>query len=465
MRLITCFVASLLWISPWAHAASLQLPPSQTYTLDNGARVILTPSHDVPMIVAEIAIRGGALADAQGKEGSAALLSDLLLKGAGSRDAKAFVEASADVGGELSLSTAREALWASANFHATDADLMLSLLADALQRPHLAQAEFDKLQTRAIQSLAAVKDGDPRALLTTYGDAWLFRNHPYGRPVKGSEASLKAITLDDLKQYFRAQVGADRAIISIAGDFDPDIMRGAVQKAFGEWHKASAAEPSVVAAERQSGARVLLVDKPGATQTYFWIGQVGVAIDDPAYAAQNLVQTLFGGRFTSMLNTELRVKSGLTYGAGAGLARFAQPGAAYWFSYTRTDATAKAIDLGLEVQARLQQQALSTAQITSARNYVLGQFAPNYQTLEQIAEALANLVLYHQDRARLESYDAALADATNEAVNAARAVFPAGRDYAMVVIGDAQLIGKDISRYGQVTRMRITDPGFLPAAQ
>lgn len=457
-------VVALLWLAaPWA--AALNLPASQQFTLDNGMVVILTPKPDVPMISARVAIRGGALADAPGLEGSASLLADLLGKGAGTRDAQAFVRAVADVGGELAFSADREAVWVSADFLAADAPLMLELMADALQRPQLDQAEFDKLRTRAVQSLVAMKDGDPRGLVSIYGEAWLFRGHPYGRSVSGDETSLQRLKRADLEAYFKTQLGADRAILSLAGDFEPGQMIQAIQSRFGQWRKATGALPEVSAQARVKGRQVLFVDKPGATQTYFWIGQVGAAVGDAAEPAQNLVQTLFGGRFTSMLNTELRVKSGLTYGARASLDRMALPGAAAWSSFTRTDATVRAIDMGLAVQARLHAEPLNDAALESARNYVLGQFAPDYETSGQLAEAFAALALHGLSRDNLAQYDHRIQTASVQAVNAARSVFANNDDYAMVVIGDGDKIAKDLARYGTVTRMRITDPGFLPAAQ
>ena len=87
------------------------------------------------------------------------------------------------------------------------------------------------------------------------------------------------------------------------------------------------------------GGRLLLIDKPDATQTYFRIGQPGIAHSDPDRTALQLVNTLFGGRFTSMLNDALRVNSGLTYGAAATLDLYREPGAITISTYTRTETT------------------------------------------------------------------------------------------------------------------------------
>ena len=446
-------------------AAGLSLPAYDQVKLDNGITVLLMQKPDVPMIAVRVVIRGGSLADAKGKEGNAAMLADLLSKGAGSRDAFGYAETIENVGGDLSFRAGREAIYASAEFLARDADLMLELLADALQRPALKPAEFEKLRTRAIQSLAASKDGDPRNLIGTYGQAWLFRGHAYGRPVTGDARSLAALTIEDLNAFYRDHLGADRTTIAIAGDFDPAAMRAKVERVFGEWRKAAAVLPEVPAKLRESGRRVLLVDKPGATQTYYWAGNVGVSEHDPARAAQDLVQTVFGGRFTSMLNTELRIKSGLSYGANASLARFAQPGWASISSFTRTDATAQALDVTFATLARLHTDGIDAETLTSAKRYVLGQFAPEYETASQLAEAISELDLYGQSRDRIDGYGDRIQAASAADVAAARSVFANGDDTLLVAIGDASKIRDAVAKYGPVTEMKISEPGFVPATQ
>src|SRR5690606_35021956 len=182
MRISTLVVLTVSLATSLAHAG-MRLPDAESFTLENGAQVLLVPKKDTPLVAARIAIRGGALADAPGKEGTAALLAEMLGKGAGERDATAFVNAAENVGGDIAFSADREALWVRGDFLAEDAALMFELLSDALLRPILADSELEKLRNRAIQSLIASKDGDPRGLLGTYGNAWLFRDHPYGRPI------------------------------------------------------------------------------------------------------------------------------------------------------------------------------------------------------------------------------------------------------------------------------------------
>ena len=458
-------LATLAVASPHAtHAAegNIRLPDYTTTTLENGATLLLVPNKDVPLVAASVRVRGGSLADAKGKEGTASLLSDMLSQGAGQRDALAFAQAVDGAGGSLGFSSSGESINASAQFLSRDTGLMLSLIADALQRPKMEQAEFDKLRKRAIAGIATAKDSDPRQLIGIYADAWLFRDHPYGRAAGGDETSLAAITLEDLQAFRRQQMGGDRLIIAIAGDFDPDTVTAQARKAFGGWAAAEGTLPTATAKAAETGRRVLLVDKPGATQTYFALTNIGSRHGDPAEAAQDLVQTAFGGRFTSMLNTELRVKSGLTYGARSGIDRPRQPGMAAITSFTKTESTKAAIDLAIATLDRLHKDGLDAATLQSARNYIAGQFAPELETAPQVAAAIANLTLYEDSRDAIDGYLGRVAAATPEQVAAARAVFPDSKDLVIVAIGDAARIRSVMAGYGALTEMKLNDPRFTP---
>ena len=449
-------------IAAAASEPSVKLPDYQTITLDNGATVLLMPRKDVPLIAANIAVRGGALADAPGKEGTADILGEMLSKGAGSRSALQFAQTVDGAGGSIGFGSSREAITANAQFLSKDSALMLSLLADALLRPTMDSAEFDKLRKRAIDGIANAKDSDPRQLIGIYSGGWLFRGHPYGRSTGGDETSLATITLADLQAFRQQQMGGDRLVIAIAGDFDAKAVTAQLKQSFGGWAKATGTLPQVEAKARETGRRVLLVDKPGATQTYFALANVGSKRGDPAEAAQDLVQTAFGGRFTSMLNTELRVKSGLTYGARSGIERASQPGPAVISSFTKTETTKAAIDLAIATLDRLHRDGLDAATIESAKRYVAGQYAPGLETAPQLAAQLVDMTLYGESREAVDGYLGKIAAATPAQIAEARMVFPGSKDLAIVAIGDASKIRDWMKAYGPLTEMKLTDPRFSP---
>ena len=444
-------------------AAGVRLPAFERFTLPNGTEVVLMEKHDTPLVSLSARIPGGSLGDPEGKEGTASLFADLIQKGAGQRDAAQFAEAVESVGGALSAGAGVESVDLSASFMAKDVDLMLELVSDALERPRLTADEFAKVRSLAVQSISAAKDSDPRGLIGEYGDAWLFHGHPYGRPVDGSESSLDGITLDDVKRFYAGHVGGDRLIVSVVGDFKTADMKRKLEAAFGGWRAGSAAVPIAPLPAPLQGRRVLLVDKPGATQTYFWLGNVGASRTDPARTAQSVVNTVFGGRFTSMLNTELRIKSGLTYGASSSFDRARQPASFSIQSYTQTEKTTDAIDLALATLDRLHGDGLDAATLDSSKQYLLGQFPPTIETNGQLAGRLTDLVFYALGPDDVDQYAARVGAADGSVVKATtQASFPASGNLAIVLIGDAARIGDAVKKYGPVTKMSITDATYYP---
>ncbi len=446
-----------------AKSQGVMLPAFERVPLDNGTVVLLNERRDVPLVAISAILRGGAVSDPQEQNGLAGLFAALLEKGAGERNAVQFAEAIDSVGGRLSANAGLEDITITGDFLARDADLMVELLADMLLRPALDADELAKLRERAINFIRVGKDTNLNAMLPIYGHAFLFGEHPYGNPQSGSETTLANITHADVVDFYEQQVGADRLIISLSGDFDAASMRAKLEASFGTWRPAAGPPADVPVAEPQAGRRVLLIDKPGATQTYFWIANIGVARDFEQRAALNLTNTVFGGRYTSMLNDALRVKSGLTYGARSRLSRPSTPGSLAITSFTRTEATGEAIDMALGVLGQLRDGGFDEDALVSAQNYILGQFPTSLETAGQLGSQLAALEAYGLDASYINDYSADIMAVDVVAIaDVVEAVYPASENLVFVLIGDAELIRESVSQYGTVTEMRITEPRFRP---
>ena len=440
---------------------AVQVPAHERVLLPNGITLLIVPSHDVPLISFHAVLRGGPLSDA--RSGVASLVAGLLEKGAGARDAFAFADAVEGAGGNFTVVTGNEAMSVSGQFLARDQRLMLDLLSDALLRPRFEPEEFEKLRARRIELIKATKDSDPAELLGTYGRALLFGEHPYSKPVNGSEQSLAAITHQDVLDFYRDHFGADRLILVFAGDVDVVALKRDVTQAFGTWARAATPLISVREAPRARGRRVLLVDSAESAQTYFWIANVGVNKRYPDHAALDLVSTLYGGRFTSLLNTALRIKSGLSYSARAGFVRSTAAGEFAIRSFTDTENTAKAIDLSLETLGQLKREGVTADMLDSARAYVLGQYPLNFETAADWAAALIELEFYGLGSDYIDDYAARLRDVTLPVSRAVIAsAFPDPADVAIALIGDAGKIRDVAQRYGEVTEMSIMQPSFVP---
>ncbi|MET0499107.1 MAG: pitrilysin family protein [Steroidobacteraceae bacterium] len=460
LSLLLCFAAvpSLVFA-----AATVQIPKYERIALANGAVLLLMERHDVPLIAFSADLRGGAMTDPVTASGSASLLANLLEKGAGSRDAFAFADAIAAVGGTIAASADTESINVSGSFLNKDRALMIELLADMLQRPRLAREEFDSLRSRQIDFLRAAKDSDLGSLTPIYGAAAVFGEHVYGKSPIGSEAGLAAITHEQLTRYYRDQLGADRLILTIVGDFKTADLKPLVTKAFAGWRKAEQPFSRPAPPTKVTGRRVLLVDAPTSVQSYFWAGNVGVSRAFPQRAPLDVVNTLFGGRFTSLLNSELRIRTGLSYGASSRFDRMLEPGAWELVSFTKTASTIEAIDLALDVVGRLHADIIDATMLDSSKAYVQGQFPLALETSAQWASALGDLEFYGLDRGYIDQRLNALAAVTLEdARKIVQSQFPTADNLTLVVIGNAAAIREGLRKFGPVTEMKLSDPSFAP---
>jgi len=442
----------------------VKVPTYQRSRLANGVQLILIPRHDVPLIAMQAVVRGGASVDQPALAGVASLTAELLTRGAGERDAFAFAESVEDVGGLFEAEAHSEAVLVHAQFLARDRDLMLSLLADALQRPHLAGVEFDTLRARRIEFIRAAKDSEPQSLIGAYGRSMLFAQHAYGTPISGSERTLAALQRRHLLTFYRQQFGADRLTLVIAGDFEPQQIKQEIAARFEHWQAAPGPLQPLEASRRVHGRRVLLIDAPGSTQTYFWIGNVGVARSYAERAALDVTNTAFGGSFGSMLVQALRVKSGLTYSVSSGFRRGSVPGEFAISSFTQTESIAAALSIALQTLAALKRDGISSQGLNSARNYILGQYPLAFETAADWAGAMAELDLYGLPDIYIEGYADELlrvdAERSRQVVNTA---FPDAEDVDIVLIGDADRIRAGAAQFGAVTEKTLEAPDFEAA--
>jgi zinc protease len=439
-------------------ASAITLPPSKEVRLPNGALVILAQKRDVPLIAIHALLRGGSIGDPASKEGVASLTANLLRKGAGGRNAQQIAALVDGLGASLYSGAGPEVSYVAAEFMSRDQAVMLDLLADILRRPTFPQDEFEKLRSQSIDEITSDKD-DPTNVIGDYAFAFFYGTHPYARPVDGDEETLKRLTREDVQACYKASYGGDRLILSIVGDFDVAKMEALVRARFADWGKVSAPAPTVPAPTRVKGRRVLLVDKPDVTQSYFWIGNLGVARLDPDRVPLDVANTAYGGRYTSILNTALRIKGGLTYGARWQAPRFAQPGPVAIYSYTKTETTVKAVDAALTTLASVRRAGIDSVTLASSKTYIEGQFPPRLETEDQIAGTFADLAFYGLDRKDVEDYTSRVAAVGGEDVRRViQRVYPPGEDLVFVFVGNAAAIRAGIKKFGPVTEIKITEP-------
>lgn len=458
--IITFSLVAVAMVAQNGAAPKLKLPPYTKYKLKNGMTVYLMERHQVPLFSMAFLVRTGTVTDPAGKEGVESLTANLLRKGTATRTADQVSEQLDFLGGQFSADANVDYTRGRAEFMKKDMAEGLDLISDLLMHPNFPQAEVTKLIQQRVDAIKAAKDR-AQAVLETYYLAYLYGKHPYGRPENGDENSLRAITREDVVAFHHAHYTPDNTIVAIAGDFSTPEMQELISSKFDTWiGKAPAASP-VPEPAPVSGKRLLLVDKPDSTQTYYMVGNLGIARTNPDRVYVDVVNTLFGGRFTSMINSELRIKSGLTYGAASRFVRNKAPGPFYISTFTRNASTEKAIDMTLDVVKRLHEKGLTQEELDSARSYIKGQFPPEIETADQLASLLTTLDFYGLDEREVnELYDRLDRMDLATARRVIQQYFPQ-ENLVFVLIGKASEIEPVVKKYApQMDKKSITKPGF-----
>jgi predicted Zn-dependent peptidase len=443
-----------------AQDGALKLPPYKKVQLPNGLTVLLLEQHEVPIISFNFIVKAGSVADPTGREGVASLAAGLLRKGTKTRTADQISNELDFIGGTLGAGATYDYTTGTAEFIKKDIAKGLDLLSDVLLNPTFPQEEAAKMQRQRVDAVKAAKD-EAAAVIGTYYNAYLFGSHPYGRPAEGDEKTLAAITRDDIVKFYQTYYTPSNTILAVAGDFNSAEMERMLTSKFGAWASKSAPAVSLPEVSSVRGKKMLLIDKPDSTQTFYRIGNVGIPRTNADRVYIEVINTLFGGRFTSMLNSALRINSGLTYGARSTFDQRKGRGPFFINTYTRNETTVQAIDMTLDILKRLHEKGVTEEELKSAKSYLKGQFPPRIETTDQLAALIAQLEFYGLDERDINTYYARIDSMTAaDAQRVIREYFPS-ENLVFVLIGKASEIEPVVKKYAPgMEKKSISQPGF-----
>jgi len=445
---------------PLQAAPQLQTPAK--LVLANGLTVYHLRNADVPLVSFRMFIGGaGSAAEPASAEGVAGLAAALLLKGTSTMGADAVAEALDFMGASFSIGAAEEYAQISGDSLADHFPRLLEIAAALLTEPAFAADEFEKERALRIDGLKAAKD-NPGAAIRPYFQKAYFGGHPMGHLAGGTETSLGRMSAQAVRDFYRARYRPDRAIAAVVGDIDEAALKALLERTLGRMARpaGTAPAPAIPPLPRPAGKKFLLVDKPDATQAYFILGAPGYAMGDRISAAAAGMNTLFGGRFTSWLNTELRIKRGLTYGAGSSARQWAMGGLFSVSSYTKNDKIGEMLDIVFDLLRKGARDGFGAEETESARNYILGQFPPTLETSASKAAAYVRLAFYKRGFDEYDRYLDEVSKLTPAALKAAAARLLPQDDYVLVVVGKASEIRPLLAKFGSWQEKKVSDPDF-----
>jgi zinc protease len=337
-----------------------------------GALVACETARDVPLCWFEITARGGAVGDPEGQEGLTWHMTDLARRGAGRRSRAEIDRELDDLGANLDVTTGRDSFSLHGVCLTTHLEATLAIVADVLAAPTMSEAEHEKLRREAGFALDELRDDDA-SLAVRFFNRFACPGHPYARAALGTAESLAALRLEDARTAYRRAVVPTNLIVGFAGDLDEDtgvrLARRLVERLPEE---PAPPLPDVTGPPPPTGRRTVLVDKPERSQTQIAIGHIGPPPGGDDYVALSLVQTIFGGTFTSRLMQEIRVQRGWSYGAGFRLGHTRGP---HWLRIELAPAaevTPNALAHTLALYETLAEDGVTAAELAFAQAYWTG---------------------------------------------------------------------------------------------
>ncbi|HET7851389.1 MAG TPA: pitrilysin family protein, partial [Methyloceanibacter sp.] len=201
-------------------------------TSPGGIEAWLVESHANPLIAMRFAFRGGATQDPQDRQGLAYFVSGMMDEGAGDLDSVAFQERLQSLATRMDFDAGRDVMLGNVQMLTANKDESFELLRLAMSKPRFDEDAIERVRAQIIAGLK-FDENDPEEVASLAWDRLAFRDHPYGRPIKGTKASIAAITRGDLQDYVRRVFARDKLVISVVGDIDAETLGSALDHVFG----------------------------------------------------------------------------------------------------------------------------------------------------------------------------------------------------------------------------------------
>jgi len=417
-------------------------PPLQRMQLANGLPVIIAARPEVPVARVSVLFKGGYTADQGRKPGTASFAMSLLDEGAGKLDALAIADRAERLGAQLTASASLDTAFAAVATLTEQLDPSLALLADVVRRPAFPEAEVERVRKEWIAGIAREKLSPDALAMRVLPPLLYGEGHPYGIPFSGSgtEASIGALNRADLLAYQRDFLRPDNATIIVTGAVTPATLLPLLEKHFGDWRPPASRKPDlreIPAAPAPTGARVFLLDRPGAQQTTILAGQLMPSSRAADRIELNTANDVLGGTFTSRINMNLREDKHWSYGSRSALPETLGPRPWLLSAPVQTDKTVEAIgELRREVAEFVDAKPVTAAELTKVRDRDVRALSGQFETNAAVSGAIADIVRFGRPDDYVRTLRGRLEAQTESGVRAAAAQAFHPDTLTWVIVGD-----------------------------
>ena len=427
----------------------LRVPTWTKTQLANGATLIVSERHGLPLVSFQITFLGGSNQfEPEGKRGVASMTASMLSEGTATKTGDQLSDAlqllgtgiSSGVGGEEGslgfVSTTK-------NFEAT-----LAILADEMLNSTFPADALDRLRGRTLVNLTQAKD-QPVVVGAQVFNKILYGNaHPYGQRM--TETSVKAITRDDVVAFAKAYYQPGRAIVTVVGDITPVKAKAAVEKGLAAWAKGGD-KPSFDYPKlpELQPAKIYLVDKPGAAQSVFNIGLPGPPRNTPDYFALQVLNTILGGQFQSRLNANIREQKGYSYGVNSNFGFGKGPGAfRAGGSIVSAKTDAALIEFMKELKGIVGERPITDEELKTAKDSLIQGLPQRFASVSAISNAISSLVTQNLPDDYYQQYAKNVSAVTKEDVLRVAKRYIDLNHLAIVIVGDRSEVEASLKATG-----------------
>lgn len=388
--------------APSAPHESKFAPPKET-RLANGLRVIVAERHQLPLLAASVVIRHGAEADPKDRAGTASMAGSLLTKGTTTMSAPAIATAIESLGGSIESAAGWDQSAAGIEVMSDKAEVALKILADVVLHPAFKQEEIDRLKNQELDGLRVALQ-QPGSIARFVTERVVFGENSYGHAVGGTMESVLAIQRDDIAKLYRDNYQPQDAVFILAGDITLARAKEYAEEFFGAWKGADSPNDKRPAAATTWKPETLVVDMPEAGQAAVMVSKPAIKRDSPDYYSALVTNAVLGNGFVSRLNREIRIKRGLSYGAGSSIDPRRDGGAFSASAQTKNQSAAEVAGLMGAELTKLVTKPVSGEELKSRQAVLTGGYARNLETNQGFVAQIADLATYNLPLDTLDKY-------------------------------------------------------------
>ena len=426
-------------------ARPLQLATPASVVLPNGLTLILSERPGLPIVSANLVVKTGSDANPADRPGLANFVAAMLDEGTATRTAPQIADEVAQLGASLTTGSSMDATTISAQSLSKNFPATLDLLADIVLRPSFPGEEIDRQRAARLGQLVQMRDNPAQVAAQVMGVALYGSKHPYGYTELGTEASMKAVTRDEMVAFWGRHFVPNNAALIVAGDISMTELRALVDKAFASWPRGKPERPSLGMPET-TRAQVVIVDKPGTPQTQVRVAGIGAERSSPDFRALQVMNNALGGLFSSRINMNLREAHGYTYGASSQFIFRRSAGPFVVAGGIRTDVTAPAVSEIFKELAGILEKPMSPEELQKAKDALSNSLPGTFETSGNTVNSYSNIFIYDLGLDYYTRYAKEVGAVTAEQALAAARRYIVPARLVVIAVGDRSAIEAELRK-------------------